>query len=56
MMPHDCEEFASIVSRHGMWSNDIRDIVDAARQSEKNPLYAEQIQDETENETEEVEF
>lgn len=55
MQPHDCEEFSAIVARHGMWSNDIRELVDAARQSEKNPLYAAQINAET-GETEDVEF
>lgn len=37
---HDCEEFFSVVSRHGQWSNDITLLVKAARDAEKNPLFS----------------
>ncbi len=37
---HDCEEFFSVVSRHGQWSTDVRLMVEAAKEAENRPLFS----------------
>lgn len=32
IIPHDLEEFSSIVRRHGMWREDVKEFVDAAKE------------------------
>jgi hypothetical protein len=40
---HDCEEFNQIIRRHGLWMDDVRQLLEAAKEAEENPLLAEQI-------------
>lgn len=37
---HDCEEFNQIVRRHGLWAEDVRRLLEAAKEAEENPLFA----------------
>lgn len=32
IIPHDLEEFSAIVRRHGMWREDVKEFVDAAKE------------------------
>lgn len=52
---HDLEEFNHIVERHGIWTNDIREFIDAAREVEKSPLFAETLNETTAEDFEETE-
>lgn len=36
---HDCEEFTTIVSRHGLWKSDVKAMLEAAKVAEENPLF-----------------
>lgn len=37
---HDCEEFNQIVRRHGLWAEDVKNLLEAAKEAEENPLFA----------------
>lgn len=39
-LPHDCEEFNAITRRHGLWMEDLKELVAAAKEFEEDlPLY-----------------
>ena len=40
---HDCEEFNQIIRRHGLWKDDVRLMLEAAKEAEENPLFAELV-------------
>lgn len=37
---HDVEEFSSVVRRQGLWREEVKEFLDAAREAEANPLFA----------------
>lgn len=40
LRPHDCEEFNQVIRRNGLWRTDVKNLLEAAKEAENNPLFA----------------